>query len=325
MAELVYEMLWDCRYCGARKLLGLSHRHCPNCGAAQDPNARYFPAESEKVAVQNHEYVGVDIACRYCGAASSKRAHNCGRCGAPLAEGSAVPLQLSGSAQPLLGGSAPVPPKRPAWKLWLPALALVLVSSCAVMVLWKKDHSVVAAARGWERSVVVERFGPIRTSAWCSELPAGATEVTRRREQRGTQDVPGAKQCHTERKDRGDGTFSEEEVCTTSSKSEPVYEDKCSFTIVTWSETRRASASGEGSELPRWPVLGLERRGCAELGCEREGARSERYRVAFKDDAGKGYRCDFPQQKWLRFALGQRYQGKLRALAGSLDCDSLTP
>src|SRR5688572_28230933 len=42
--EQVFQMLWDCRFCGTSKLLGLDHRHCPNCGAAQDPEWRYFPA-----------------------------------------------------------------------------------------------------------------------------------------------------------------------------------------------------------------------------------------------------------------------------------------
>src|SRR5258706_10476434 len=179
MGELVYEMLWDCRYCGAGKLLGLTHRHCPNCGAPQEPNARYFPADSEKVAVQNHEYVGADVACRYCSFASSKRARNCGRCGAALAEGSAVPSQTApGLVQPLLGSAAPKPPARPAWKLWVPALALVLVSAAAVLTLWKRDRSFVVAARSWERSVSVEQLGPVHESAWCSELPADASEVT---------------------------------------------------------------------------------------------------------------------------------------------------
>ena len=30
--EPVYEMLWDCGYCGHKKLLGLTHRFCANCG-----------------------------------------------------------------------------------------------------------------------------------------------------------------------------------------------------------------------------------------------------------------------------------------------------
>ncbi len=58
--EPVYEMLWDCRHCGSKKLLGLTHRHRPQCGAPQNPSERYFPSEDEKVAVQNHVYYGAD-------------------------------------------------------------------------------------------------------------------------------------------------------------------------------------------------------------------------------------------------------------------------
>ena len=46
--EKSYEMFWDCEYCGSSKLLGITHRHCPNCGAPQDPEKRYFPPDEEK-------------------------------------------------------------------------------------------------------------------------------------------------------------------------------------------------------------------------------------------------------------------------------------
>ena len=58
-----YEMMWDCEYCGAAKLLGKSHRHCPLCGAAQNADKRYFPPEEEKVAVEDHQFVGADWGC----------------------------------------------------------------------------------------------------------------------------------------------------------------------------------------------------------------------------------------------------------------------
>lgn len=326
MSELVYEMLWDCRYCGGRKLLGLTHRHCPNCGAAQDPNARYFPHESEKVAVQNHEFVGADIACRYCNAASSKRAHHCGQCGAPLAEGSAVSSQtVPGVAQPLLGSSAPVPPRRPAWKVFVPVLLLVAVSAGAVLLLWKKDHTFVVAARSWQRSIPIERLAPVKESAWCSELPADASSVTRRREQHGTRPVADGEDCHVQKKDQGDGTFKEERVCVPKHKDEPVYDDKCSFVLVKWSQQAEQRAEGSAGSAPHWPTLVLQRTGCAEPGCEREGARRESYTVQLKDDTGEGYRCDFPEKVWEKFDEGKRYPGKLRALVGTLDCSSLTP
>ena len=56
--ESTFEMLWDCKFCGQKKLLGLTHRFCAGCGAPQDPAARYFPADHEKVAVKDSPFVG---------------------------------------------------------------------------------------------------------------------------------------------------------------------------------------------------------------------------------------------------------------------------
>src|SRR4029078_11427250 len=60
--EAVYEMIWDCKFCGQKKLLGLTHRFCAGCGAPQDPAARYFPPEHENVAVLDHPLRGADVA-----------------------------------------------------------------------------------------------------------------------------------------------------------------------------------------------------------------------------------------------------------------------
>src|SRR3954468_1308596 len=83
----VYEMLWECAYCGTRGLLGKTHRFCPRCGAPQDPGRRYFPSDEEKVAVHDHVYVGADRMCRACGSAMSAKAVHCTQCGAPMEGG----------------------------------------------------------------------------------------------------------------------------------------------------------------------------------------------------------------------------------------------
>lgn len=325
MSEPIYEMAWDCRYCGAQKLLGLTHRHCPCCGAAQDPNARYFPAEQDKVAVQNHRYVGVDVQCRYCGAASAERAHNCGRCGAPLAEGARVQQQAeTGAAISMPSSRPPLPPPRSPWKVLLPIAALVLVAVTVVLLVWKKDQKLVVAGHTWRRAVSVERLAAVQQSAWCDEMPSEAGDVTRRREQRGTKQVPDGEDCHTRKKDLGDGTFKEERECAPRLKQEPVYDQKCAFSLVKWHPVREESVEGSSArDKPRWPAVKLERPGCASLGCEREGARSESYTVWFRDTKGDEYRCSFDEGAWSGYAEGQRYAGKLRALVGSLDCGSL--
>ena len=83
----VYEMLWDCEYCGTKGNLGLTHRFCPNCGAPQNPDSRYYPSDEEKVEVHDHRYVGVDVTCPACNELNSAAAEFCGQCGSPLTEG----------------------------------------------------------------------------------------------------------------------------------------------------------------------------------------------------------------------------------------------
>jgi len=324
MAELVYEMVWDCRYCAAKKLLGLTHRHCPNCGAQQDPNARYFPADHEKVAVSSHEFVGADIKCRYCGGPSSRRARNCGQCGAPLAEGSQVEAQVTPPAQLPVAAAESLPPTRATWTIVVPILALVAVAVVVVLLLWKKEQAFAVASHSWRRSVSVERMGPAHESSWCSALPAAASDVSRHRVEHGKKQVPDGEDCKTQKKDRGDGTFKEERVCAPKYKDEPVYDDKCEYVVLKWSQARKETADGAAlAPAPHWPVVTLARAACSSVGCEREGARDESYTVVFRDDKGESYRCDFAQATWSSFAESARYSGKLRALVGSLDCGSL--
>src|SRR5512145_489644 len=90
-----YEMLWDCRFCGTKQLLGVTHRHCPNCGAAQDPAWRYFPAEKDMVPIEKMPYVGVDKICLACKQPNSSNSTYCSECGADLATGQVVQTQGS--------------------------------------------------------------------------------------------------------------------------------------------------------------------------------------------------------------------------------------
>jgi hypothetical protein len=325
MPSPVYEMLWDCKFCGQKKLLGLTHRHCPNCGAQQDANVRYFPPDAERVAVQDHRFVGADIVCRYCSAASSRAAHNCGNCGAPLAEGQSV-QPLGDQPHALASSRSPsVPPKRRfGVGLWV-ALVLGVLCLCGVLsslTFWKKEAAFSVVREEWSRTVNVETLGPVSDSAWCDQLPAGATDVRRHREQRSTKQAPNGEDCHTRKVDNGDGTFHENKECTPKYKDEPVLDDKCDFRIDRWHSERIVKAQGTDSANVRWPDTQLARPGNC-LGCEREGARSETYTVVFQDAKANTFSCDFAQQRWAIFAVGSKWNGAIRRLVGTLDCDSL--
>lgn len=89
-----FQMLWDCPACGTRKLLGVDHRHCPQCGHPQDHERRYFPKPGERVPTA---YRGAtpDRICSSCSTACGARDANCMACGAPLAGAQAVHVRRS--------------------------------------------------------------------------------------------------------------------------------------------------------------------------------------------------------------------------------------
>lgn len=313
MSEKIYEMLWDCEYCGKKKLLGKTHRFCPGCGAPQDPARRYFPDDKDKVAVEDHEYFGADWHCPACKNAMSARVKFCGSCGAPK----------EGAAEVKRVGEASPPPPPPAAAtarsrlgLWLGAGALVLAVP-AFLFLRTKPVVVTVAGHSWQREAVVEKFGPVKRSAWCDAMPGGARSVTRTRKERDTEKVPDGEDCRPVKKDRGDGTYVESQDCTPRTRTRAIEDDWCEYTVDDWAKARTQRAQGRGlSPEPAWPVLVLEPRG------EREGARSEAYTVVL-EEGGKTHPCELPQAEWAAMAPGTRWSGRKRA-TGGLVCGGFT-
>jgi hypothetical protein len=343
-----YEMLWDCRYCGTKKLLGLTHRHCPSCGAPQDPTARYFPSDEEKVAVEDHIYAGADRICPACANPSSAKASCCGNCGSPLDAGKAAfvrrdQVQAEGhgfgaetaavAKQERAGGlpgaipvPAPASSGSPLKGILIGGVVVLLCGLVFAMCFWKKSVSIAVTAQTWERSIQIEQLAARSESAWCDEIPEGATDISRSREVRSQKQVADGETCASRRKDNGDGTFKQVKECTPKYRSEPVYGDKCSFKVNRWSVSRTEKASGKSLDEPRvWPPARLSRTGAC-VGCEREGARKGVYKVSFSDPASKGESsCELDEARWATYTVGSRWQGKAGAVTGALDCDSLHP
>ena len=317
-----YEMLWDCEYCGRTQLLGKTHRFCPGCGAPQNPARRYFPPEDRKVAVEDHEYVGADRMCGACGSAMSARAAHCTQCGSAMEgapDASRFALALPEAPQPEASRGS----RRGC--LWLlGGVGLALLASLLLAVFWRKDVEARAVARSWERLIHVESYGPVQDSAWCDQMPAGAYSVSRHRDVRSHRQVEDGQDCGTERIDNGDGTYREEERCTTRYRDEPVYDDRCRFTIDRWSRARSVSASGSGPQsTPAWPAVA--RRGGTCRGCEREVSREESYKVHFELNGGKPFECRFDQARWGAIPEGSRWRVKVGVLTGGASCSSLAP
>ena len=308
-AEKTYEMLWDCSFCGQRKLLGKSQRHCPSCGGPQDPEKRYFPPEDEKVAVEDHEFVGADRECPACRAAQSAKAQCCTQCGSPLDGSRAVATRAdvvvgdggqAASAAPAKGKSR--------LGLILAAVAIVVVALIVVRFAWKQEAALVVEGHSWKRSVTVEVYSRTEKTASCGAVPAGAEILSREQE---------APQCKVRKVDRGDGTYAEKEEC------EPATE-RCRYAELDWEPKREKVAESASLDAePPWPSVTLARQGSCE-GCERE-VRKERFEARLKDaQSGAQHTCGYDDRAAAaKLRVGGRYSGELHALGGDLDCGSL--
>jgi hypothetical protein len=342
-----YQMLWDCRQCGTPELLGVDHRFCPTCGAPQDPEARYFPSEQDKVAVEDHVFVGADRRCPACDTPNAAIAKHCVACGAPMegarevrrrgAQGVAaedsVQQALGEHAQDKqaeeqirierqvhrLGAARPrsAPSLRAPLLVGLLLLGALLAAAvlCCGLTLYSTPTTVVATGHTWERTIAVEALMPVSAEAWRDQLPSDARGIHCRQEVRDTRQIPDGQDCHTVRVDNGDGTFSEQERCTPRYREEDIMGERCAYTVDRWKVLRTERALGGLAEAPAWPAA-------RAAGGERLGARLESYQVSFEDEEGDTDWCSMPEDRWRQIAPGSRWAGE-RGLLGGLDCDSL--
>ncbi len=322
--EKTYEMLWDCEYCSTKKLLGKSHRHCPECGAAQNADKRYFPEEDEKVAVEDHRFVGADRHCPACHAPNSAIAKHCTECGSPMEEGEAV----RGVDEPKPPGPRTAAKPRSKTKLWVTigVVLLVVIGVVAAALLCKKKVSLTVTGHSWAREIQIESFKEVRQSEWCDHTPPDARSVTRSREVRSHKKIPDGETCSTTRVDNKDGTFQEKQVCTTRYREEPVYGDKCRFTVSRWQVSRSVKREGRNlAETPEWPTVDLKPNAAEVLGAERPKERIETYTVHLTGPENAAHTCDFKEGKWRSFGMSSRWKGESGMLTDHLDCDTLKP
>ncbi len=355
-----YEMVWDCPSCGTARLLGLTHRHCPTCGAPQDATRRYFPPEDEAVAVADHPYQGEDVVCAACDTPNAAKAAFCVGCGSELAGAKTAAKR---AAQTAAGGftadsaadaareaeearkkareaamaghaaaSGAAPPKKSRGALTvvggLGCLAIVgaVIIAIGAFVFWKKDAAVVVNGHTWERTIAVETLTPTRDTAWKDAVPGGAYSVACAPEKRDTKKVPDGETCVDKRQDKGDGTFAVVQECETKYREEPVYADRCQFMVDRWTVSATERAGGDSlAAAPTWPTVRIANPGSC-VGCQREGARKEAYTVRFVDDASKAaHACELPEVQWRGMAVGTRWASKVGVVSGALDCATIQP
>lgn len=324
-------MLWDCSSCGTRGLLGKTHRRCPHCGAPQDPTARYFPSPGQEVEAKDHRFVGVDWRCAACETPNSRAAAFCLNCGNPR-EGNA---DVARRADRVVDGghiiddgteAARVPAGRSRTRrlaFGLGALFVALVAFMLVAIFWQKDVRVVVEEHTWTREIDVERMAPRSDSSWCDAMPGDAYGVSRSREVRSHNQIPDGQECRDRQVDNGDGTFSVRTECRTKYRSEPVYDDKCRYTVDRWGRDHTEIASGHDAR-PFWPGVSVSGGSCN--GCTRQGARRERLEVRLRGAREhKTWTCDVDDGLWRALADGLETVLRVRVITGGAVCSSLRP
>lgn len=346
-----YQMFWDCSNCGTQKLLGFSHRHCPNCGATQDETKRYFPSETEQVEVENHIYYGVDWDCQYCSTPNSNKSNNCVNCGASkdgtkdveLVDKKRVEIKKDNTKVK----NAKVKSENTSFnaytttvenskikfsvsnaksKSFMVLLGLILTMLIGFLIygfLKVEDHTLTVAEKTWVRTVNIEKYSSVHENSWCSSMPYGAYNVSRYREVSSHRQVADGQICNTQRNDRGDGTYSSERVCENKYRSEPIYEDKCNYIVDRWVFSNSVLAQGNEKQEIKFPdVRQYTQRSGNFIGNTRESSRSESYKVIFSyyDKDIIMTQCTFKQEKWGTFNINGKYNGRVRMIGG-LICD----
>jgi hypothetical protein len=345
-----YEMLWDCQFCGTSKNLGLTHRFCPSCGSPQNPDSRYYPSEEDMIEVQDHQFVGADITCPACQQLNGAASEFCGQCGSPLTEGARAKSleQQSIAAGQVFGAMASrdiVKEKHESemrrvgvlkdekskggnWSIWaIVGVIAVLVIGAIVAFTWKTSTTLVVTDHEWQRIIHIEEYDRFTESNWRDSRPAGddVSMGSCSQRQRSSRQVPDGETCRTVRRDQGDGTFRQEQECTTNYREEPIYDDWCQWSGYRWEPSQDLEENGGLSENPQWPRTNLNCEGQSRVGCERESGREENYWLIFEGtEDNTEYRCDMSQDIWEDADLESLWSAQVGLLIRStIDCGSL--
>lgn len=336
MTEQYFEMLWDCPQCSTPDLLAKTHRHCPTCGAAQDPQKRHFPKPGQEVEAGGHRFVGADWVCGYCETPNAAAGTFCVNCGGPQEGTKTVKLVSDQPPTPAPAAPPGAPPAAPAgarqrgfpWFKLMIGLLLAALLGLAALFFSKHDEGVQLVEKTWTREVNVEQFSSVRGSDWCDAMPSDAYQVSRTREQRSTRQIKDGQDCVDVRADMGDGTFTKRRECTPRYRSEPVFDNKCSYRINRWQLLRTERLAGGANLAPAWPAPQLVASpvntflGASPLGQQRLGGRREAYQVSLQSPKGRTWRCELDAAQWQTLREGQTINVKVRG-TGGLDCASL--
>jgi DNA-directed RNA polymerase subunit RPC12/RpoP len=351
--ELGYvELEWTCKRCGTKN--PGTQKTCTNCGAAMGAEEKFdLPAQQTLMTEQEAQVkmsAGPDVHCPYCGTRNPAGTLVCLQCGGDLKgarqreQGQVLGAYESKPAEevkcPACGltnpanaprcqhcGASLLPTPQPAApaqpvparagnRLFLGAcLGIALLAVIGVIILFaalgarKTQTSAVVQSVDWQRSIQVLEQRPAGYSDWEDQIPAGAQVGQCEQKYRYTQaePAPGAEEvCGTPYTvDQGSGVGKVVQDC-----EYRVFDSYCDYTVVEWTVVDTALA--QGSDLnPDWPTLSLGSN-------QREGDRSESYRVTFRSGSDT-YHLTVSAGEFSRFIPGSQWLVTINALGSIVD------
>ena len=288
------------------------------------PGKRYFPPEGKETAA-SAQYDGADKSCPACQTPNGAKSHNCRHCGSPLDGAQEVGrVADQSSAAPKAGAATAKAPGKKKWWPWaLGGVAALCCVFSGVAMFWTKDVTVTVTAHEWKREIDVESMQAVSDDSWCDSKPSDAYNVSSRREQRSTKKIPDGEECSTRNVDRGDGTFERRRECHTKYREEPIYDNRCYYTVDRW-KTRAHRAGRGAGHLARARLAARAPVAHRELAGRR--ARGHTARDVHAEPQGQrrqGVQLQGAFPKWQAVADGLSKTIKVGVITDAAECDTL--
>lgn len=343
----IREGRWDCQYCGTVGVLGRHKACPVCSKSRPEGTKFYLPSDAQVVtdaAQLGFAKMGPDWVCEFCSTSNGAKEGVCSSCGA--ARGTAPAQKVQSFAQgeaPRSGdmdlADKPRPKKpTPAIPFWQSrpvqimgaAVVLILLCCCGFSLFntfFTRDVSVTVASYHWERTSAVEAYQTVTEEGW--DVPAGGRTLSQSEEIRSYDQVlvgyetksrqvseqvqTGSRDYVCGSRDLGNGYFEDitcsDPIYETQYRTEtyedpiynavPVYDTYYTYEIDKWVVVRTEESAGDHNE-PFWPPLNLQND-------EREGARTELYRIVFETGDGQQYPMELPYDQWIGFERGREY------------------
>lgn len=206
----IIEGVWDCRYCGAKKVRG-GLRECPQCGHPRDEgitfyidNPKNYVYDEAKAAKARR---GPDWVCEACNCFNSVDDTVCIGCGTPRDEKSkdyfqtqeAIHKQEQKTYQreekdwrayepsyeaPIETPKPPPKKKKVDWtRIFVPILSVLVIVAMVwgmVALFSPREVSGTVMDMEWERSIEIEEYKTVRESDW--SIPPGGRKISQSEE-----------------------------------------------------------------------------------------------------------------------------------------------